>query len=66
MQDAAANFRTSSFCKDSSCVEVAPLPNGDVLVRDSKNRAAAPHRFDAREWHDFIRGVKAGEFDFGQ
>lgn len=63
-QDSAAPYRTSSFCGHSSCVEVAPLPNGDVYIRDSKDRAASPHRFDAQEWSDFVRGVKAGEFDF--
>jgi Domain of unknown function (DUF397) len=64
MQNGAAEYRTSSFCGDASCVEVASLPNGDVFVRDSKNRASAPHRFDSREWQEFVRGVKAGEFDF--
>jgi hypothetical protein len=59
-----AVYHTSSFCGASSCVEVASLPNGDVYLRDSKNRDAGPHRFDAQEWHDFVRGVKAGEFDF--
>ena len=65
-QDSAAPYRTSSYCRDASCVEVASLPNGDVYVRDSKDRAAPPHRFDAQEWSDFVRGVKAGEFDFGR
>jgi hypothetical protein len=60
----ATSYRTSSFCGDSSCVEVAPLPEGDVFVRDSKDRMAPPHRFTAQEWSDFVRGVKAGEFDF--
>lgn len=63
-QESAAPYRTSSFCGPSSCVEVAPLSNGDVYIRDSKDRTAPPHRFNAQEWSDFVRGVKAGEFDF--
>lgn len=59
-----AVYRKSSFCGASSCVEVALLPSGDVYVRDSKEPATLPHRFDANEWREFVRGVKAGEFDF--
>lgn len=63
-QDSPAPYRTSSFCGDASCVEVAPLANGDIYIRDSKDRTARPHRFTAQEWSDFVLGVKAGEFDF--
>ncbi|WP_179798047.1 DUF397 domain-containing protein [Actinomycetospora corticicola] len=58
-------YRTSSYCGTSSCVEVAVLPSGDVHVRDTKDRSRPPHTFTAQEWSDFVRGVKAGEFDFG-
>jgi hypothetical protein len=46
-------------------VEIASLPNGDVYIRDSKDRAAPPQRFTSQEWSDFVLGVKAGEFDVG-
>jgi hypothetical protein len=57
-------FRTSSRCSKGCCVEVAPLPNGGAVVRDSKDRAREPLSFDAHEWADFVSGVKNGEFDF--
>lgn len=59
-------FRTSSFCNLNGCVEVAPLPDGGVALRDSKDTELAPHRFTAAEWDAFVLGVKAGEFDLGR
>ena len=57
-------WRTSSFSNNGTCVEVAALPDGDRLVRDSKTGADSPVlRYTAAEWHAFIAGVKAGEFD---
>lgn len=58
-------WRTSSFSggNGNSCVEVAFLPDGGVLVRDTKDRALAPHHYTAAEWDAFVAGVRAGEFD---
>jgi hypothetical protein len=56
------DFRKSSFCGSSACVEVAQA-DGDVLVRDSKDPAVPPLRFTADEWAAFTAGVRAGEFD---
>jgi Domain of unknown function (DUF397) len=61
---AGYKFRRSSFCGTGTCVEVASLENGWVALRDSKNPNAPAHRFDRGEWLAFIRGVRAGEFDF--
>jgi hypothetical protein len=44
------------------CVEVAETPAA-VLVRDSKDVSGPVLRFAAPGWRDFIRGVRAGEFD---
>lgn len=63
--DAEIRFRTSSFCSAGGCVEVALLSSGEVAVRDSKAPAASTLRYSAREWRDFVAGVKNGEFDFG-
>lgn len=57
-------FRTSSRCSKGGCVEVAPLPDGGAVVRDSKDHTRTPLTFDAHEWADFLSGVKNGEFDF--
>jgi hypothetical protein len=57
-------YRTSSRCSSGGCVEVAPLPDGGAIVRDTKDRTREPLMFDKQEWADFISGVKNGEFDF--
>ena len=46
-----------------NCVEVAHLPGGGVAVRDSKDRAKAPHVYTRSEWEAFLVGAKNGEFD---
>jgi len=57
-------FRRSSFCGNGHCVEVAPLPNGTVALRDSKDLTVPQHVYTPAEWIAFVQGVKAGEFDF--
>ena len=58
------HWRTSSFTDNQTCVEVADLPDGGRLVRDTKLGEASPVlRYTAAEWQAFIAGVKAGEFD---
>jgi len=57
-------YRTSSWCSSGGCVEVAPLPDGGAVVRDTKDRTREPLTFDRQEWIDFVSGVKNGEFDF--
>jgi hypothetical protein len=57
-------WRTSSLTDNGTCVEVADLPDGGRLVRDTKLGDASPVlRYTAAEWQAFIAGVKAGEFD---
>jgi hypothetical protein len=59
-----ARFRRSSFCASGNCLEVAALPGGEIVVRDSKDtRPDAPRlSFTAAEWDAFVAGVVAGEF----
>lgn len=54
----------SSFCNFGNCVEVALLGGSLIAVRNSKARGAGTLYFSATEWTEFVRGVKAGEFDF--
>jgi len=60
-----ARWRKSSFSggNGGGCVEVAFLPDGGVAIRDTKDRSLAPHLYTATEWHAFLAGVRAGEFD---
>ena len=44
-------------------METAFLPDGDVAVRDSKDRDGPVLRYTPREWRAFIAGVKDGEFE---
>lgn len=56
-------FHRSTSCSDMNCVEVAATPDGDILVRDTKDDEDGPVlRFTAEEWGDFLSGVTAGEF----
>jgi hypothetical protein len=48
---------------DSACVEMARLPDGTVLVRNSNHRDAGTVAFTPTEMHAWLAGVKAGEFD---
>ncbi len=59
-------YRKSSRSNGSggnNCVEVADLPDGVRVVRDSKDKAGPTLAFTAGEWDAFIGGVKDGEFD---
>jgi hypothetical protein len=59
---AGAAWRKSSRSESNGCVEVAFL-NGQVAVRDSKDRGGPMLRFSHNEWETFLGGVRAGEFD---
>lgn len=48
---------------NGACVEISPLPDGHVGVRDSKNQEGPVLVFTPGEWDAFIGGVKDGEFD---
>jgi Domain of unknown function (DUF397) len=53
----------SSACMSGQCVQVGLLPNGDVVLGDTKNPNRLPHRFTAAEWDAFLAGARAGSFD---
>lgn len=63
-------FRDDEFFKASftmhvwppKCVQVA-MRQDAVGVRDSKDPEKTTLYFSPSEWHAFVQGVKAGEFD---
>jgi hypothetical protein len=60
-------IKSSFSFANGNCVEVAGLPDGNIGIRDSKDREGAILRFTTDEWHAFLGGVRNGEFDnFGQ
>lgn len=69
MDLSGARWRKSSFSGNNGdstgCVEVAALAGGDVAIRDTKDRALAPHVYPGREWAAFLLAVRSGEFDRG-
>lgn len=60
-------WRKSSFSGNNGggCVEFAPLPDGGVAIRDTKDRTQPALHYTAQEWTAFLAGVRAGEFDLG-
>jgi hypothetical protein len=57
-------WRKSTFCNGAaSCVEVSPLADGNVAVRDSKVQDGPVLVFTPAEWVAFTAGVRDGEFD---
>jgi hypothetical protein len=58
-------WRKSSYsnANGGDCVEVAGVPGGGRLVRDTKDVGRGPIlRFPEGEWRAFVLGVRAGEF----
>jgi hypothetical protein len=55
-------WRKSSRSGSNGCVEVA-FHDGQIAVRDSKDRAGPVLQFTHWEWEAFLAGVRCGEFD---
>lgn len=65
---ARARWRKSSFSGGGDkgggeCVEVAPLEDGRIAVRNSNHPKKGAVLFTRAEMEAWIRGVQAGEFD---
>lgn len=56
-------FKRSSFCGGGDCVEVEVRAGVGVAVRHSRHPDVESIAFTTAEWRDFVKGVKAGEFD---
>jgi hypothetical protein len=59
----ALAWRKATASSDAACVEVAPLPDGGVAVRDSKDPSGPILRYTPLEFAAFLHGARAGEFD---
>lgn len=58
-----AAWRKSTYSASNGCVEVA-FVDGQVGVRDSKDREGPALVFTASEWEAFLAGARDGEFEF--
>lgn len=56
-----AVWRRPRACANSECAEVAALA-GEVAMRSSQSPDVVL-TFTKAEWREFLRGVKAGDFD---
>ncbi|MEO3857588.1 DUF397 domain-containing protein [Acrocarpospora sp. B8E8] len=63
---ARAAWRKASFSSSNGgdCIEVAPLSGGRVGIRDTEAPEQAPFVVTPSVWNAFVKGAKAGEFDF--
>ena len=57
------DWRKASASGNNGCVELAPLADGGVAVRDSKDAQSPVLTFTRREWTAFLDGMGKGEFD---
>jgi len=45
---------------EGNCVEAARLPNGGVVVRDSKDKTGAVLPLTSTQWRAFLNAIKGG------
>jgi hypothetical protein len=57
-----AAWRKSTFSGNNGCAEVA-FVDGQVGVRDSKDRQGPMLVFTAAEWNAFLAGTREGQFE---
>lgn len=60
--DIETEWRSSASCGAGNCVQVAKL-EGAIAIRDSKNPERGTQVYTIDEWHEFVAGVKRGDFD---
>lgn len=67
-ESAGVAWHISTFSENGGmqCVEAGPLADGSerVAVRHSRRPDAEVIVYTRGEWEAFVKGVRAGEFDF--
>jgi hypothetical protein len=58
-----AAWRKSRRSSMGNCVELAPLPDGAVAVRNSRHPEGPALVYTREEMVAFLQGAKEGEFD---
>jgi hypothetical protein len=61
MQPVAPNWRTSSYTKSDSCVEVTDNDPQHVMVRDTKARNRGILAVQRTTWTAFVKYAKQGQ-----
>jgi Domain of unknown function (DUF397) len=57
--------KPSTYSGMNGCLEVAFI-NGQVVIRDSKDKQGPVLLFTSAEWENFLRGAVEGEFGFSR
>jgi hypothetical protein len=55
--------KSSLSFANGNCVEVAIVADGQIRVRNSRDRDGQVLLFTSEEWRAFLAGVREGEFD---
>lgn len=55
-------WRTALNCDGGACVEVAADRN-IIVIRNSRQPDGPLVEYTPEEWHEFVSGVKKGDFD---
>jgi predicted secreted Zn-dependent protease len=53
---------TALSCNGGACVQVATDQNS-ILIRNSRQPDGPLVEYTPEEWHEFVSGVKKGDFD---
>jgi hypothetical protein len=61
-ESVGVQWRRASKCSESNCVEIANFAGG-FAIRDSTEPDKAILWFPAPQWQEFVRAIRAGEFD---
>lgn len=48
---------------NGACIELAPAPNGEIAIRNSRDPYGPMLVYTQVEWHAFLEGVRDGEFN---
>lgn len=61
METQSVDWKRSTRCESSACVEVAVIKDG-VMVRDSKHPEGPVLGFSRTEWLSFVHSLRLGDF----
>jgi predicted secreted Zn-dependent protease len=60
--NSSLTWRTALSCDGGACVQVAAEGNF-ILIGSSRQPAGPLLEYTPEEWHEFVAGVKKGDFD---